>query len=166
VKPCFTLVLQSREDIEMSRWPLPQSGPDRCFSAFPSRSSLISRGSDIDQPSLHHSSNMSDRGRGRSRTPKSLSPSPPPRHRRGSDVSMSPARSKSRSRSRSPRGANGSSSKPAGGYRVVVISGLSKNVQRGHLEEIFGEYGRVTGLDLPLFKVCKLTLSTLLMGRY
>lgn len=39
---------------------------------------------------------------------------------------------------------------------MIVVSGLSKNVQRGHLEEIFGEYGRVTGLDLPLFKVCEL----------
>lgn len=42
------------------------------------------------------------------------------------------------------------------GYKVVVVSGLTKNVHRGHLEEIFGEYGRITGLDLPLFKVCEL----------
>jgi len=34
---------------------------------------------------------------------------------------------------------------------------LTKNVHRGHLEEIFGEYGRVTGCDLPVFKVCELT---------
>jgi RNA recognition motif-containing protein len=32
------------------------------------------------------------------------------------------------------------------------------------LEEIFGEYGKVTGLDLPLFKVCKYPLDTIVMG--
>lgn len=26
---------------------------------------------------------------------------------------------------------------------------------KGHLDEIFSEYGRITGIDLPLFKVCK-----------
>lgn len=45
---------------------------------------------------------------------------------------------------------------PGGGqYKVVVVSGLSKNVMKGHLDEIFSEYGRITGIDLPLFKVCK-----------
>jgi len=41
------------------------------------------------------------------------------------------------------------------GFKVVVVSGLTKNVHKGHLEEVFGEYGKITGLDLPLFKVCK-----------
>lgn len=63
-------------------------------------------------------------------------------------------RSVSRSRTRSPPPRTNGGGKPAGGYRVIVVSGLSKNVQREHLEEIFGEYGKVTGLDLPLFKVC------------
>lgn len=36
-----------------------------------------------------------------------------------------------------------------------MVSGLSKNVMKGHLDEIFSEYGRITGIDLPLFKVCK-----------
>ena len=40
------------------------------------------------------------------------------------------------------------------GFKVVVVSGLTKNVHRGHLMEIFQVYGKVTGLDLPLFKVC------------
>ncbi|ORY28600.1 hypothetical protein BCR39DRAFT_451859, partial [Naematelia encephala] len=39
------------------------------------------------------------------------------------------------------------------GFKVIVISGLTKNVHKGHLEEIFGAYGRVVGLDLPIFKV-------------
>lgn len=42
-----------------------------------------------------------------------------------------------------------------GPLAVIVVEGLSKNVMRAHLEEIFGEYGKVTGLDLPLFKVCE-----------
>ena len=70
--------------------------------------------------------------------------SPPPRKNR----------SVSRSRTRSPPPTSRTNGKPPGGYRVIVVSGLSKNVQREHLEEIFGEYGKVTGLDLPLFKVC------------
>lgn len=48
---------------------------------------------------------------------------------------------------------------PGGGqYKVVVVSGLSKNVMKGHLDEIFSEYGRITGIDLPLFKVCKFVI--------
>lgn len=46
-------------------------------------------------------------------------------------------------------------STPAAGYRVIVVQGLSRNVLATHLREIFGEYGRVTGLDLPVFKVCE-----------
>ena len=60
------------------------------------------------------------------------------------------------SRSGSPRRVNGNGkSDGPGEFRVVVVSGLTKNVHRGHLEEIFGVYGRVTGLDLPLFRVCE-----------
>ncbi|KAL7416378.1 hypothetical protein BDY24DRAFT_326557, partial [Mrakia frigida] len=35
---------------------------------------------------------------------------------------------------------------------VIVISNLTKNVQKAHLEEIFGQYGEITGIDLPLFR--------------
>lgn len=49
----------------------------------------------------------------------------------------------------------GASGNGASNFRVIVVSGLSKNVHTGHLEEIFGEYGKVTGLDLPVFKVCE-----------
>ena len=65
------------------------------------------------------------------------------------------------SRSPSPRRSliktNGSGPPTGGdGHRVIVVGGLTKNVSRGHLEEIFGEYGKVTGCDLPVFKVCEL----------
>ena len=70
----------------------------------------------------------------------------------------------SRSRTRSPVSHSASPLKPngannasgtAGGFKVIVVSGLTKNVLRGHIEEIFGVYGRVEALDMPLFKVCK-----------
>ncbi|KAK4686927.1 RNA-binding protein with serine-rich domain 1, partial [Tremellales sp. Uapishka_1] len=85
---------------------------------------------------------MSDRGR--SRSPKPLSP--PPKGAR-SDVSMS------RSRSRSPLLSKEMNGHSDTGFKVIVVSGLSKNVMKGHLDEIFGEYGQVTGVDLPLFKI-------------
>lgn len=100
---------------------------------------------------------MSDRGR--SRSPKPLSPSS--RHSDIREISMSHSRSRSRSRSLSPSRipsplkTNGSGPTGSHGFKVVVVGGLTKNVQRGHLEEIFGEYGRVTGCDLPVFKVCE-----------
>lgn len=47
------------------------------------------------------------------------------------------------------------------GFKVVVVSGLTKNVQRAHLMEIFEVYGKVVGLDLPLFKVCKSRLPVI-----
>lgn len=70
-------------------------------------------------------------------------------------VSRSRSRSRSRTRSRtvSPR-RNGDGVKEEG-FKVVVVSGLTKNVHKGHLEEIFGVYGRITAIDMPLFKVCK-----------
>jgi len=39
---------------------------------------------------------------------------------------------------------------------VIVIDGLSKNVHKGHLEEIFRHYGRIILVDLPTFAVCEL----------
>ncbi|KAL1405173.1 hypothetical protein Q8F55_008798 [Vanrija albida] len=82
--------------------------------------------------------------RGRSTSPKPLTPSP---RREDGDVSMSPPRN-----SNGP-GRGAASGNGAPNFRVIVVSGLSKNVHNGHLEEIFGEYGKVTGLDLPVFKV-------------
>ena len=110
-------------------------------------------------PSTHSNQTiMSERGR--SRSPKPLSPlkggkrdismsrsrsrSPP---RRPISTSRSRTRSLSRSRTLSPR-------KQHKGNTVIVITGLTKNVQKGHLEEIFGVYGRIVAIDLPTFEVC------------
>ena len=57
--------------------------------------------------------------------------------------------------SASPRPNGAPNGNKQDGFKVVVVSGLTKNVHRGHLEEIFGEYGKIVGLDLPLFKVCE-----------
>ncbi|KAJ9125833.1 hypothetical protein QFC24_002617 [Naganishia onofrii] len=77
---------------------------------------------------------------------------------RSDSRSRSRSRSPARSRNRSippPRISNDSRDpQPAGrgpAWRVVIVSGLTKNVRREHLEEIFGKYGRITGVDLPIF---------------
>ncbi|GHJ87689.1 hypothetical protein NliqN6_4091 [Naganishia liquefaciens] len=108
--------------------------------------------------------------RGRDGKPKSRSPSRSrgrsasrsrSRSRSRSNASMrSRSRSASRARSRSrsippprvPKDSRNSHVHGKGaGWRVVIVSGLTKNVRREHLEEIFSKYGRVTGLDLPTF---------------
>lgn len=94
--------------------------------------------------------------RGRSTSPKPLTPSPQraaaAAARPGADVRMDDA---SRSRSRSRSNSVHSRASGATAYKVVVVQGLSTNVMPAHLREIFGAYGRVVGLDLPVFKVCE-----------
>ena len=116
--------------------------------------------------------------RGRDGKPKSRSPSRSrgrsasrsrSRSRSRSNASMrSRSRSASRARSRSrsippprvPKDSRNSHVHGKGaGWRVVIVSGLTKNVRREHLEEIFSKYGRVTGLDLPTFPKCKYLVS-------
>lgn len=112
--------------------------------------------------------NMSERGR--SRSPKSLTRSPAPRSPRTNGKSQGNGSSGdkaegvahvSTSDDVEMKAADGEEEKQAEeadtGFKVVVVSGLTKNVHKGHLEEVFGEYGKITGLDLPLFKVCKCT---------
>jgi RNA recognition motif-containing protein len=97
------------------------------------------------------------RSRGRTRSKSNAS-------MRSRSRSRSASRSPVRSRNRSippPRIPNNESrdSQPTGrgpAWRVVIVSGLTKNVRREHLEEIFGKYGRITGVDLPIFAKCKL----------
>lgn len=72
--------------------------------------------------------------------------SPPPREARRS---VSPDRNNNNDHNSSSSGNNN------GSFRVIVVQGLSRNVLGSHLREIFGTYGRVTGLDLPIFKVCE-----------
>lgn len=73
---------------------------------------------------------MSDRGR-----------SPSPKPLRDVDMDME----------------NGESQKDV---KVVVVNGLSRNVVQTHLQTIFGFYGEIIKIDLPLYSKCKIfTLS-------
>ena len=72
---------------------------------------------------------MSDRGR-----------SPSPKPLRDVDVDME----------------NGANQK---GVKVVVVNGLSRNVVQTHLQTIFGFYGEIVKIDLPLYSKCKIIFS-------
>ncbi|KAH7185704.1 uncharacterized protein B0J16DRAFT_139309 [Fusarium flagelliforme] len=61
--------------------------------------------------------------------------------------SRSPSRSRSRGRERSDRGRSGS---PPPRSTKIVVERLSKNINEQHLYEIFGQFGRVKDLDLPM----------------
>lgn len=43
--------------------------------------------------------------------------------------------------------------------KVVVITNLTRNVAETHLSSIFGFYGEVVKIDLPVFGKCKYFLS-------
>ncbi|KAK4247653.1 hypothetical protein C7999DRAFT_41081 [Corynascus novoguineensis] len=109
---------------------------------------------------------LDDAPRSRSRTPRSeasRSPSPSMERRRFSDRDgngRSPARNgRYRSRSLAPR--VGAVPAPAatrvvgatvamGVVHAIVVERLTKNVNEDHLYEIFGEYGEIDDLDLPV----------------
>ena len=38
--------------------------------------------------------------------------------------------------------------------KVVVITNLTRNIVEPHLQTIFGHYGKITKIDLPLFGKC------------
>lgn len=38
--------------------------------------------------------------------------------------------------------------------KVVVVTSLTRNVVEGHLRSIFGVYGEIVKVDLPLFGKC------------
>lgn len=38
--------------------------------------------------------------------------------------------------------------------KVVVVNGLSRNVAHTHIQTIFGFYGDIVKIDLPLFTKC------------
>lgn len=42
------------------------------------------------------------------------------------------------------------------GSRQIVVERLSKNINEQHLYEIFGQFGRVKDLDLPINRNCEL----------
>ncbi|GKU05458.1 unnamed protein product [Fusarium langsethiae] len=66
---------------------------------------------------------------------------------RSNGRSRSPSRSRSRGRERSDRGRSGS---PPARSTKIVVERLSKNINEQHLYEIFGQFGRIKDLDLPI----------------
>ncbi|KAG6331808.1 hypothetical protein ID866_7284, partial [Astraeus odoratus] len=58
---------------------------------------------------------------------------------------------------------NGSSQK---NVRVVVVNGLSRNVVQSHLQTIFGFYGEIVKIDLPLYSKCKLNVRVHVCALY
>ncbi|KZL78081.1 RNA recognition domain-containing protein [Colletotrichum tofieldiae] len=105
------------------------------------------------------------RDRYRSRT-RSLTPlsdrSRSPVRRRSYD-SRTPSRSRSptprrngRHRSESRSRSRGRTASPTVRSTKVVVERLTKNINEAHLEEIFGQYGRIKDLDLPINRTRKL----------
>ncbi|CAM1501818.1 Fc.00g038020.m01.CDS01 [Cosmosporella sp. VM-42] len=104
------------------------------------------------------------RSRTRSPTPRSASSRSPDRRRRYE--SRSPTRSRSPAPSRrNGRGRSGSrswsrgrdhdgrersASAPPMKSTKIVVERLSKNINEDHLREIFGQFGRIKDLDLPI----------------
>jgi RNA-binding protein with serine-rich domain 1 len=39
--------------------------------------------------------------------------------------------------------------------KVVIVTNLSRNVVESHLRVVFGFYGQITKVDLPLFGKCE-----------
>ncbi|TRX88960.1 hypothetical protein FHL15_010188 [Xylaria flabelliformis] len=92
----------------------------------------------------------------RSPTPPSrYSASPSPRRRRYSSASPPPANAhhngnhRSHS-SRSPSRGRGESRSPLRGSTKIVVEKLSKTINEDHLYEIFGQFGTIRDLDLPM----------------
>lgn len=101
--------------------------------------------------------------RGRSRTPDHATRSRTPSNdrmnggrSRSRSRSRSPTRDRSRSRSRSyrQRSYSRSPSRPespdAPRSAKVVVEKLTKNVNEGHLREIFGAYGEIEAVEMPM----------------
>ena len=47
----------------------------------------------------------------------------------------------------------------------MVVEGISKNVHKGHLDEIFGVYGKIIQIDLPIFAVCEWSFRRRVRGQ-
>ncbi|KAI1077435.1 RNA-binding domain-containing protein [Whalleya microplaca] len=91
-----------------------------------------------------------DRYDSRSPTPRSRSPASV-RHRHSFTGSPSPAPHRNgrlRSESRSP--SRGRSESPLRGSTKIVVEKLTKTINEDHLHEIFGQYGPIRDLDLPM----------------
>lgn len=124
-----------------------RSPPRRSISP---RSASRSRSPSRARSTRRHNEASRNAGRnGRSRT-RSLS------------RSLSRGRSYSRSMSRGspmPKSSKVSPSLATNGRKLtlqIVVEKLTKNVNESHLSEIFGAYGSIKDLDLPMNKQCKL----------
>ncbi|KAJ3938739.1 uncharacterized protein N0V96_011471 [Colletotrichum fioriniae] len=98
-----------------------------------------------------------DRYRDRSRSLTPLSDRSRSPVRRHTYDSRSPSRSRSptprrngRQRSESRSRSRGRSASPAIRSTKVVVERLTKNINEAHLEEIFGQFGHIKDLDLPI----------------
>ncbi|KAI1025858.1 hypothetical protein LB503_006838 [Fusarium chuoi] len=97
-----------------------------------------------------------------SRSP-ARSTSPQRRNGRYRSRSRTRSRSNSRSRSRSRSWSRGArdrndrdrSASPAAKSTKIVVERLSKNINEQHLYEIFGQFGRIKDLDLPINRTFK-----------
>ena len=92
----------------------------------------------------------------RSRSPYSRSPSP--RGKRRADSRSPPPRRRSPvRRSRSPPRRRSGDDEDPDRQKTVTITHLTKNVTDKHLEEIFGAYGEIKKVDMPLNRRSKPT---------
>lgn len=108
---------------------------------YPSRSRSRSASR---SPRSDYSRSRSPAPRRRGRSP-TRSPSRSPARRNGRRYdSRSASRSQSRSRSRSR------SASPKLHSTKLVVEKLTKNIEEQHLREMFGEYGEIEDLDLPI----------------
>lgn len=103
---------------------------------------------------------ISPRSRSNSR---SRSPTPVPREGRNGHRSIARSVTRSRSPSRGPgnrsyrdRSHSRSLSRQSRGPQSskIVVEKLTKNVTEAHLREIFGSYGQIETLDLPINRQC------------
>ncbi|GAP90222.1 putative RNA recognition domain-containing protein [Rosellinia necatrix] len=105
----------------------------------------------------YQSPSRDGRNASRSPTPPSrYSASPSPRRRRYSSASPPPAQASNNNgnyrspESRSPSRGRGESRSPLRGSTKIVVEKLSKTINEEHLYEIFGQYGTIRDLDLPM----------------
>ncbi|KAI1824974.1 hypothetical protein F4861DRAFT_217576 [Xylaria intraflava] len=103
----------------------------------------------------YRSPSRDERNNSRSPTPPSrYSASPAPRRRRYSSASPPPAHADHngsyRSDSRSPSRGRSESRSPLRGSTKIVVEKLSKTINEDHLYEIFGSFGTIRDLDLPM----------------
>ncbi|KAI0403127.1 hypothetical protein F4802DRAFT_573161 [Xylaria palmicola] len=104
----------------------------------------------------YRSPSREGRNLSRSPTPPSrYSASPSPRRRRFSSQTPPPAydnpNGNNRSpASRSPSRGRGDSRSPLRGSTKIVVEKLSKTINEDHLYEIFGQFGTIRDLDLPM----------------